>query len=169
MLTLLLSMYYSYTQNYFPFLSQMTKGKSLRSSHLLVTGRASTIILISIIIITGAIIIALILWSWWRWRWRHGETIHDNLLLCDTTNTGVHLTQLITESVKASIHVLKLSHDGLKSHTTRGRKRSGGGWSGRGWRSRRLGSWPLQLKLCLTLSNGRAINCTHIKKWANFR
>ena len=34
----------------------MTKGKSLRSSHLLIIGRASTIILISIIT-TGAIII----------------------------------------------------------------------------------------------------------------
>ena len=27
---------------------------------------------------------------------------------------GVHLTQLITESVKASIHAHKLCHDGLK-------------------------------------------------------
>ena len=31
---------------------------------------------------------------------------------------SVHLTQLITESVKASIHMHKLCHDGLKSHST---------------------------------------------------
>ena len=41
---------------------------------------------------------------------------HDNLSSCNTTNTCVHLTQLITKSVKASIHVHKLCHDGLKSH-----------------------------------------------------
>ena len=33
-------------------------------------------------------------------------------------DTGVHLTQLITESVKASINALKLRHNGLESHTT---------------------------------------------------
>ena len=31
---------------------------------------------------------------------------------------GVHLTQLITESVKASIHTHKLCHDGLESQST---------------------------------------------------
>ena len=34
-----------------------------------------------------------------------------------TTDTGVHLTQLIRERVKASIHALKLRHDGLQGHT----------------------------------------------------
>ena len=144
----------------------MTKGKSLRNSHLLITGRASTIILISIII-TRAIIITLILWSLWRWIWRRGETTHDKLLSCNTTNMGVHLTQLITESVKASIHALKLCHDGLEIHTTRVRRRSVGGWSGRGWRSRRLGPWLLRSKLGLALSNGRAANGTYVKKWAD--
>ena len=44
------------------FFSRVTKGKSLRSSHLLISGRASIIILILItIIITGAIKIVLVL------------------------------------------------------------------------------------------------------------
>ena len=34
------------------------------------------------------------------------------------TNTSVHQTQLITESVKASIHVHKLCHDDHESHST---------------------------------------------------
>ena len=38
------------------------------------------------------------------------------------TNTGVHLTQLITESVEASIHMLKLCHDVLESHTAHRRR-----------------------------------------------
>ena len=109
----------------------------------------------TLIIITRAIIIALILRNLWRWRWRCSETTHDGLLSCKTINTGVHLTQLITESVKASIH------DGLKSHTTRERKRSRGGWSGRGWRSCCLNPWPLRLKLDLTSSNRRAANGTY--------
>ena len=74
---------------------------------------------------------------------------------------GVHLTQLITESVKASIHVLKLCHDRLEGHTTYGRRRCGGRGSGRGWRSCRLGPWPLRLKLGLAPSNGRAADGTH--------
>ena len=67
----------------------------------MIIGRASTIILISIL--TTRAIITLILRGWWRWRGSHSETTHDNLLSCNTTNTGVHLTQLIAESVKASI------------------------------------------------------------------
>ena len=45
---------------------------------------------------------------------RSNETTHDSLSSCNTTNTGVHLTQLITKSVKASIHVLKLHHDRIE-------------------------------------------------------
>ena len=137
----------------------MTKFKSLRSNHLLVTGRASTIILISII--TTEAIITLILWSLWRWRGRSSETTHDSLSSCDTTITGVHLTQLITESVKASIHVHKLYHDGLESHSTRRRRRREGGWSERSRRSRHLSLWPLRSKLGLTPSNGHCIYGTY--------
>ena len=51
--------------------------------------------------------------------------------------------------------MLKLSHDGLKSHTTRRKRRSEGGWRGRC-----LSLWQLRLKLNLTPSNGTSINCT---------
>ena len=137
----------------------MTKGKSLRGSHLLVTRRASTIILISII--TTKAIITLILWSLWRWRRRCSETAHDSLLSCDTTNTSVHLTQLITENVKASIHTHKVYHDGLESHSTRRRRRSGGGWSRRSRRSRHLSPWPLRSKLGLIPLNGCCVYSIH--------
>ena len=58
MLTLPLSIWLLSIQNYSRFLSQMTKGKSLRSDHLLITEKASILILI---IITEAIIIVIIL------------------------------------------------------------------------------------------------------------
>ena len=58
MLTLPLSIWLLSIQNYSRFLSQMTKGKSLRSGHLLITEKASILILI---IITEAIIIVIIL------------------------------------------------------------------------------------------------------------
>ena len=41
-----------------------------------------------------------------------------SLSSCYTTDMGVHLTQLISESVKASIHALKLHHDCLQGHIT---------------------------------------------------
>ena len=132
------------------------------------TLRASTIILISINT-TRAIIITLFLWNMWRWRWRSDETIYDNLSSCDTTNTGVHLTQLITESVKASIHVHKLCHDGLESHSTHRRRKSGGGWSGRSLRSHRLGSWLLRSKLGLAPSNSCCVYGTHDREMWRLR
>jgi len=140
----------SSSQNYFHFLSQMTKGKSLRGRHLLITGKASILILIIIII---TIIAVLIYRSIQRRRGRSGETTEESLLSCNTTDMGVHLTQLITESVKASNHTLKLSHDGLESHTTSRRRRSGGGRNGGGWRISRLRLWPLRPKLGLALPN----------------
>ena len=51
---------------------------------------------------------------------KHCETTHDSLSSHNMNDTGVHLTQLITESIKASIHAHKLCHDGLKCHSTRG-------------------------------------------------
>ena len=80
---------------------------------------------------------------------------------CNTTDTGVHLTQLITECVKVSIHALKLCHDHLKSHTTHRRRRSKYGWSGRCRRRDRLGPWPLQSKLGFALLNGHCVYGTH--------
>ena len=85
------------------------------------------------------------------------------------TNTGVHLTQLITESVKASIHVHKLYHDGLESHFTCKRRRSRGGQSRRSRKNCHLSSWPLRSKLGLTLSNGRCVYGTHNKEVWRFR
>ena len=100
-----------------PLFITSDKGVSTSSRHLIITRRASIIILISIITI-GAIV-TLILRSRWRWRGSHSETTHNSLLSRDTTNTGVHLTQLIAESVKASIHLHKLCHDGLNCNSTR--------------------------------------------------
>ena len=80
---------------------------------------------------------------------------------CNTIDTGVHLTQLIIESVKVSIHVLKLRHDRLKSHATTRRRRSEGGRSGGGRRIRRLRPWLLRSKLGLTSSNRHHADGTH--------
>ena len=84
------------------------------SSHLVVTGRASILILI---IVVGVTII--VLRCLWKRRGRCHEATKASLLSGNTADTGVHLTQLITECVKASIHALKLCQDDLKGHTTR--------------------------------------------------
>ena len=55
----------------------------------------------------------------------------------------------------------KLCHDGLKSHSTRRRRRSGGGRSGRSWRSYCLDLCSPRAKLGLTLSNGSGVNGTY--------
>ena len=89
----------------------MTKGKSLRSSHLLVTGRASILILILInITITGVTIIVLLLKCLWRRRGKRYETTKVILSLCNTTNMGVHLIQLSSECrvVEAFLPILTL-------------------------------------------------------------
>ena len=85
---------------------------SKSSRHLIITRRAIIIILISTII--AETIVTLILKGWRRWRGSDSETTHDSLSSCDLTNMGVHLTQLIAESVKVRIHAHKLCHDGLK-------------------------------------------------------
>ena len=105
-LTLSLSTRLLSTQNYSRFLSRMTKGKSLRGRHLIITGRASILIIITIITI-------LICRSLRRRTRTSGETTEVSLSSCYTIDTGVHLIQLISESVKASIHAMKLRHDGL--------------------------------------------------------
>ena len=84
------------------------------------------------------------------------------MLSCNMTDTGVHLIHLSNECIKASIHALKLHHDHLEGHTTRESRRKGGGrWSERGWRSCHLGPWPHWSKLGLIPSNGRAVDGTH--------
>ena len=84
-----------------------------------------------------------------------------SLSSCYTTNTGVHLTQLISESAKVSIHAFKLSHDDLQGHiTSRGRRRSGG-WNSKSCRTGRLHTWLLQSKLSLTLPNRTGFDETH--------
>ena len=94
----------------------MIKGKSLRSGHLLITGRTS---ILTLIIIIETIISILVLKSLGRRRKRRYKATKVSLSSCDTTDTSVHLTQLIIESFKASIHALKLCYDRLKRHTTR--------------------------------------------------
>ena len=66
----------------------------------------------------------------------------------------------LNESVKASIHALKLHHNGLESHTTR-RRRSRGGRNGGGWRIRPLGPWPFRSKLGLALPSKSYTDGTH--------
>ena len=143
-------------QNYSHFLSRMTKGKSSRGHHLIITKRASILILISIVI---TIIAILIRRSLWRKKRRKGETTEASLLSCNTK--GVHLTQLITETIKASIHALKLRHNGLEGHTTNQRRRNKGGRNSRGWRIGYLYLRPLQSKLGLTLPNRSCTDGTH--------
>ena len=74
-----------------------TKGKSLKGRHLIITRRASILILIITILICRNL---------WRRRWRGSESTKASLPSCYTTDTGVHLTHLIGERVKVSIHVL---------------------------------------------------------------
>ena len=130
----------------------MTKGKSVRTSHLVIAIRVSIIVLIINVILAESL--------GWRRRKRYDAT-HLSLSSSNMANTSVHLTQLIAKSVKESIYVLKLSHGGLKSHTTTRRRGSRGGWNEGGWRSRRLSLWLLQLKLGLTSSNRWRAQGTH--------
>ena len=148
------------TKTTFPFCHEWQRVR-VSSRHLINTGRAS-ISIILIIESNSIIIIILILRSLWsRWR-KSNEATNDRLASCNTTNMSVHLTQLISESVKASIHALKLCHDVLKSHTARRRSGSKCGWS---WRSGRS-CWlrPPRLKLCLAPFNGSGIYSTHNKE-----
>ena len=97
----------------------MTKGKSLRTIHLIIGGRVSILVFIISVILVESL--------GWRRRKRY-EATHLSLLSSNMADTSVHLTQLIAESVKASIHALKLSHGGLKNHTTTRRRGSGMEW-----------------------------------------
>jgi len=134
-------------QNYSHFLLRMTNGKSPWDHHL--------------IIIVNTIIAILICRSLWRRRGRSNETTKVSLSLSNTTDMGVHLTQLITKSVKASIHALKLHHDGLKSHTTIRGRRSGGGRNSKSCKISRFRPRPLRSKLGLTLPHRSCADGTH--------
>ena len=129
---------YSHIQNYSPFLSRVTKRVRVPSRHLIYIERASISIIIIILGISSIIIISIIstvgvitLICRDHRSGRHGVTAHLSLVLSITANTGVHLTQLITESVEASIHALKLRHDVLECHFARRRGGSIYGWSKR--------------------------------------
>ena len=137
-----------------PYFCHEGQRASNSSSHLVVTGRASILILIIIIIV-------IVLRCLWRRRGRLREATKASLSSCNTTNTGAHLTQPITECVKASIHALKLRHDRLEGYTTRKRGRSGCGWSRRCRRSHCLCPWPFRSKLGLAPSNGSSVYGTH--------
>ena len=132
----------------------MTKGKSLRGRHLIITRRASILIIITIITI-------LICQSLRRRTRTSGETTKVSLSSCYTTDTGVHLTQLISESVKASIHALNLLHDSLQGHFTSWERRRRGGWNSRSCRIGKLHMWLFRSKLSLALSNRTGVDDTH--------
>ena len=140
-------------QNYSPFLSWMTKGKSLRGHHLIISRKASIIILIT--------------WSLWKRRWRRSETTKASLLTSNATDASVHLTHLIGEIVKMSIHPLKLGDYGLQGHISCRRRRSRGGRSWEGGKNSsssriiRLHLWPLRSKLGLTPPNRTEADSTH--------
>ena len=139
-----------------PFFVTSDKWVSISSRHLIITRRASIIILI-----TARAIITHILRCLGRRRGSHSETNHDSLSSHDVTNTGVHLTQLIVESVKAGIYVHKLCHNGLKCHSTRWRRKSRGEWSSRSWRSCRFCLGLPRLRLCCAPSKSSYIYGTH--------
>ena len=128
---------------------------------LIIPERADILILILILIIIITINSILIPRSLWRRRWRSNKATKVILSLCNTTNMGVHLIQLSSESIKVSIHALKLCHDCLKSHTTRRRRMIGGGRNGRGWRIHHLGLRPLRSKLGLAPPNRHYVDGTH--------
>ena len=140
-----------------PFCHEWQKASN-SSIHLVVTERAS--IRIFMLIIIEVTIIILVLKCLWRRRGRCHKATKASLSSCNTTDISVHLTQLITKCVKASIHALKLHHDRLESHTRR-RRRSGWRWSRRCRRSHHLSSWPLWSKLGLVPSNSRCVYSTH--------
>ena len=147
----------SSSQNYSPFLSRMTKGKSPRGRHLIITGRAIILILIIIVI---TIIAILIYQSLRRKRWRSSKTTKVSLSSCNTIDTSV-LTHLITESVKVSIHALKVHHDNLEGHTTIWGRRNGGGTNSIDWSINRLHPWLLRSKLGLAPPNRSCVDGTH--------
>ena len=82
-------------------------------------------------------------------------------------DSGVHLTHLIGEIVKRSIHPLQLRHDGIKSHTSYQGRRSRGGrsrrkrWNNRSCRIICLHTWPFWSKLGLAPLNKTSIDGTH--------
>ena len=142
-----------------PLFVMSDKGQ-VNHRHLIITWWA--IIIILSIINTIRAIITLILKCLGRRRGSHCETTHHNLSSRNTTDMGVHLTQLIAKSVKVSIHAHKLCHDGLKCHPTRWRRKSEGGWGGRSQRSYHLCLGLPRSQLCYALSNSSCIYGTHI-------
>ena len=152
---------YEYDYSYLKLLSLFVtsdKGVSTSSRHLIIIRRV-IIIILSIINTIGAITLILRCLE----KGSHCVTIHHNLSLCNMIDTGVHLTQLIAESVKASIHAHKLCHVGLKCDSTHQRRRRRGGWSNRSRRSCRLRLGCLEqscTKLCLMV----AASMAHINK-----
>ena len=137
-------------------------------SNLVVTGRASILILI-LIIIVGVTIIVIVLKCLRRKRGRHYKATKASLPLSNTAVIGVHLTQFITECVKASIHALKLRYDHLEGHNTHRWKRSGCRWNERSRRSRCLNLWSFRSKLGLVSSNGHCVYGTHNREVCRLR
>ena len=99
---------------------------------------------------------------------RRCKASHASLSTGNANNSGVHLTHLICEIVKTSIHPLKLFHDSIKSHTSyRGRKSRGGRSrrrrrNSKSYRIIHLHSWPLRSKLGLAPPNRTDADGTHV-------
>ena len=136
---------------------------SKSSSHLLIIGQANILIPIIIIIIRVTIIV-LVLRCLLRRRGRLYEATKVSLPSSNTVDMGVHLTQLIIECVKVSIHALQLRHDHLEGHTTCWWRRCRCGKSGRSRRSHCLCQWLFRSKLGLVSSDSSSIYGTHDRK-----
>ena len=135
----------------------MTKGKSLRGRHLVITRKANIIL----IILKRRNYRTL-----WRRRGRRSIAADASLSAYNASYPSVDLTHLISEIVKMttkiSMHPLRLLHDGIESDTSYERGRSGGrGWNNKSYRIGHLYLWPLQLKLSLTPPDRTNANGTH--------
>ena len=150
-----------HNQNYFPFLSRVTKGESPRNSHLNIARRSKSII--TLILSTIRRLLNRL------GRGRRSKTANMRLSSSDAINSGVHLTHLIRNIVKTptkiSTHMLKLIHNGSKICLYSRRGRRNGRWRGSRGKcsilysiksSRLLLSWsrlhmrPLSSQLCIT-------------------
>ena len=135
----------------------MTKGKSLRGHHLVITRKANIIL----IILKRRNYRTL-----WKRRGRRSIAADASLSAYNASYPSVDLTHLISEIVKMttkiSMHPLKLLHDGIESDTSYERRRSEGrGWNNKSYRIGHLYLWPLQLKLSLTPPDRTNADGTH--------
>ena len=148
-----------------PFFFWVTMGESLRSSHLIISLKAKSIIIVIISTIWKRLFSRL-------GYGRRSKTTKARLEVSDATNLGVHLTHLIRKMVKTptkiNTHKLKLIHDGSKRNLCSRRRRMSI-WRRRSRsmgsiRQSRLHMWPFSGQLCITPPNRFLADGTHGEK-----